>query len=264
MKKISAADAIHILSKNGAECLIAADTLGYLIESGMKVDCYVDDTSVIFADRSEEKHLITVIPLKSSFDCNALRNIICDNVNSEVWVDIQKLSKNFLSSFELKVKGFLKYERTVEDYIHQSQRPIEGVPDNIRLLDLDDRDCFIACSTESIENRPSLSMLFDIFIEKKEGFILGAFNEGHIVGYLSFFQMLPKVFDVDYIYVNTAQRGLGIGKSLGTAYAEYAQREKQTAYWSNAQNDASKATALACEFQIIRQSRKYMLNLLNE
>lgn len=262
MKKICSDEALHILSANGEECMIATDTLGYLIESGADVECYSDDDCVIFADRNAEKHIVTVIPLNSEFDCDALKDVVRqDNVSSDVWIDTQRLSKTFLKSFESGTSEFLKYERTVEDLMYKSQSSTKDISENVRLLDSSDRDAFVACSNENIENRPPLSMLFDIFVAQKEGFILGAFDNGQIIGYLSFFQMLPKVFDLDYIYVNPSQRGSGIGKNLGNAYVEYAQKVNYTAYWSNAQNDASKATALSCGFKTIRRSNKYTMEL---
>lgn len=265
MRKISGDEALHILSANGEECMIATDTLGYLIEKGTDVDCYRDDDCVIFADRSSEKNLVTVVPLKSSFDLEALKTVLRhNNASLGVWIDTQRLSETFLNLLNSNTGGFLKYERTIEDLMYPSKRPVESVFENVRLLDLDDRDCFIACSTENIANRPPLSMLFDIFVAQKEGFILGAFDNGQIVGYLSFFQMLPGVFDVDYIYVNPTQRGRGVGKSLGNAYVEHTRKVKHIAYWSNAQNDASKATALSCGFLQIRQSNKYTTDLLTE
>lgn len=55
---------------------------------------------------------------------------------------------------------------------------------DVDMLDETDRDTFIAVSSELIKNRPPLSLLFDIFVNKKQGFILGAFANEEIIGYI--------------------------------------------------------------------------------
>ncbi len=259
MKQISGSEALQILAQNGPECVIASDTLGYLIKNKESVPCYWDDTCVIFVDQSTETDLVTVVPLAHTFDSKALVNILNQGkANSGVLIDTQKLSEAFLTSLDLELRDFLKYERTFEDLMYPSKEPIDCALDNVRLLDSEDIELFAAVSSESIVDRPPLRVLFDVFVMNKQGFILGAFDEGQIVGYLSFFQMLPGVFDVDYIYISPQKRGLGIGTALGNAYIKYAQERNQIAYWSNAQNDASKATALSCGFQVVRQAKKYL------
>ena len=256
MKQISGSEALQILAQNGPECMIASDTLGYLIKNKESVPCYWDDTCIIFVDQSTETDLVTVVPLAHTFDSKALVNIL--SPNSNVLIDTQKLSETFLASLDSELSGFLKYERTFEDLMYPSKEPIDCALDNVRLLDSEDIELFAAVSSESIVDRPPLRVLFDVFVTNKQGFILGAFEEGQIVGYLSFFQMLPGVFDVDYIYISPQKRGVGIGTALGNAYIKYAQDRNQIAYWSNAQNDASKATALSCGFQVVRQAKKYI------
>lgn len=259
MKEIRGSEALQILSQNGPECMIASDTLGYLIKNKASIACYWDGTCIIFIDQSAETDHITVVPLKHTLDSKALVNILSQGkANSDVWIDTQKLSETFLVSLDLEVSGFLKYERTLEDLIYPNKEPIDCVFENVRLLDSEDIDLFAALSSESIVNRPPLGVLFDVFITKKQGFILGAFDGDHIVGYLSFFQMLPGVFDVDYIYVSPPKRGLRIGNALGNAYVKYAHDRNHIAYWSNAQNDASKLTALSCGFQVVRRAKKYI------
>ena len=259
MKQISGSEALQILAQNGPECMIASDTLGYLIKNKESVPCYWDDTCIIFVDQSTETDLVTVVPLAHTFDSKALVNILNQGkANPNLLIDTQKLSETFLASLDSELSGFLKYERTFEDLMYQSKEPIDCALDNVRLLDSEDIERFAAVSSESIVGRPPLRVLFDVFVTKKQGFILGAFDEGQIVGYLSFFQMLPGVFDVDYIYINPPKRGLGIGTALGNAYIKCARDRNHIAYWSNAQNDASKATALSCGFRVVRQAKKYI------
>lgn len=259
MKQISGSEALQILAQNGPECMIASDTLGYLIKNKESVPCYWDDTCIIFVDQSTETDLVTVVPLAHAFDSKALVNILNQGkANSDMLIDTQKLSETFLASLDAELSGFLKYERTFEDLIYPDNEQIDCALNDVRLLDSEDIERFAAVSSESIVGRPSLRVLFDVFVAKEQGFILGAFDEGQIVGYLSFFQMLPGVFDVDYIYISPQKRGQGIGTALGNAYIKYAQDKKQIAYWSNAQNDASKATALSCGFQVLRQAKKYI------
>lgn len=259
MKQITGSEALQILSQNGAQCLIAMDTLGYLVNNKADFSCYGDGICVIFVDHSGEMDHITVVPFQNSFDYNALKNILCQcKGDFDLWIDTQKLSQSFLTSLDLEGDGFLEYERTVEDLLYPQNQSPDGVSTHIRLLEQDDMESFTRFSSEHIVNRPPLSVLFDVFITREQGFILAAFEEGMMVGYLSFFQMLPEVLDVDYIYVEPPKRGRGIGKALGNAYIKYALDRNRSAYWSNAQNDASKATALSCGFQVIRQSKKYI------
>lgn len=258
MKEISGREALEILSRNGPDCMIASDTLGYFIQNNVSFVCYGDDASIVFIDQSTETDHITVVPLTHTFDSTELVNILKQGkANFDVWVDVQNLSEASLASFELAISGFLNYERTLEDLMYPAQTPMDGVREEVRLLNSEDGDLFAALSSESIVNRPPLPVLFDVFVTQKQGLILGAFEGEHIVGYLSFFPMLPGVFDVDYIYVSPSKRGQGIGKALGQEYARYALDRNHVAYWSNAQNNASKLTALSCGFQVIRQAKQY-------
>lgn len=259
MKQISGSEALQILAQNGPECMIASDTLGYLIKNKESVPCYWDDTCIIFVDQSTETDLVTVVPLAHTFDSKALVNILNQGkANSDMLIDTQKLSETFLASLDPELSGFLKYERTFEDLIYPDKELIDCALNNVRLLDSEDMELFAAVPFENIVGRPPLRVLFDVFVTKEQGFILGAFDEGQIVGYLSFFQMLPGVFDVDHIYISPQKRGQGLGTALGNAYIKYAQDKNQIAYWSNAQNDASKATALSCGFQVLRHAKKYI------
>lgn len=259
MKEINCQEALRILSQSGSEFIIASDSLNYLIKNEEPVVCYKDPACIVFINKRHHADYITVVPMAHTLDSEALLSILNKSrINSSVLIDTQKLSAKFSDSLDFALNSFFKHERTLEDFMYPSEKPVDGVFENIRLLDSADRDSFIALSSEIIMNRPPLPVLFDVFVKKEQGFIFGAFDGDHIVGYLSFFQILPEVFDVDYIYVKPEKRALGVGKSLGNMYAKYARDRNHIAYWSNAQNDASKLTALSCGFQFIRQAKKYI------
>lgn len=262
MKAINSKDALNKILQAGPEFLIDADSLNYLIKDEEPVACYEDSNSIIFISKYDDTDDVTVVPMNYTFDVDTFIKLLNENcTNPSILINIQKLSPEYVDKLDCALNETFEHKRTLEDYMYYSDNSDTATTSNIRFLDVSDKDLFTALPAEPVKNRPPLHVLFDIFVVKKQGYILGAFDEDRLVGYLAFNKILPNVFDVDYIYVDPDQRGKGIGKELGKFYAAYACENKHIAYWSNAKNDASKNTAMSCGFQLIRQAKKYTKKL---
>lgn len=262
MKIINNREALKKMLHAGPEFLIDADALNYLIEDEEPVTCYEDSDSILFINKCKDTDYVNVVPMNYSLDITNFIELLNNNcTNPELLINIQKLSPEYVDKLDCTLNETFEHKRTLEDYMYSSDNLDTATTSNIRFLDVSDMDLFTALPAEPVKNRPPLHVLFDIFVVKKQGYILGAFDEDRLVGYLAFNKILPNVFDVDYIYVDLEQRGKGIGKELGKFYAAYASENKHIAYWSNAKNDASKNTALSSGFRLIRQAKKYTQKL---
>ena len=146
----------------------------------------------------------------------------------------------------------LPYRREIKDYAAKNE--IAAASDFVRPLTPEDKDIFCNSGFAVMPNRPPVSVLFSVFVEKGAGKILGYFDGQKILGYLSYQCLYGNVFDLDYIYVSEAQRGRGIGSALGRQYASYVFSQNGTALWSNARNEGSEATARACGFAAGRRA----------
>lgn len=259
VNKISSQEALEIILQGGSDCIIDADSLKHFMENNEQVICYENSGCIVFINKDADTEYVTVVPASQTFDVDMLVKLLSQTChNPSVLINTTKLSDEFLEKLDYVLGAFLKYEKTFEDLMYAGSQSSDNVSHNVRLLDETDRDMFIAVSSEPIKNRPPLSLLFDIFVNKKQGFILGAFANEEIVGYLSFNKILPNVCDVDYIYVKPEKRKLGIGKTLTNSYVKFTCDKNQIAYWSNAKNAISKSTALSCGFRLIRNAKKYI------
>ena len=158
---------------------------------------------------------------------------------------------------ELPSELFIE-NRQVGDYLYTAETPADSASGSVKLLTADDRETFIVCSAEQLAHRPPLSLLFDLFVGKGQGYILAAYDGEKIVGYLSFITVSPSLYDTDFVYVNPEYQDRGYGKLLAHAYVKFARENGHDAYWSNAKTDASKATATASGFTLIRKACKYV------
>jgi len=258
VNKISSQEALEIILQGGAECIIDADSLNHFMKNKEQVICYENSGCIVFINKDTDTEYVTVVPASQTFDIDMLVKLLNQTChNPSVLINTTKLSDEFLEKLDYALSDFLKYEKTFEDLMYIGSQSSDNVFHNVRLLDEADRDMFIAVSSEQIKYRPPLPLLFDIFVNKKQGFILGAFDNERIVGYLSFNYILPNVCDVDYIYVAPEKRKLGFGKALANSYVKFTCEKNHKAYWSNAKNAISKSTALSCGFRLIRNVKKY-------
>lgn len=258
MKKISSQEALEKIKNMGIAYVIEADSLNYLIEDEEEVECWISDDMLITLNPSNGVTYVTVLPLCMTFSIDELISLIKEKSQKiSMLINVQALSKEFIEVLNEKLESEFVYERTLVDYLYKDELTLEP-SGTIRLLSSEDKDIFVACSQEQIKNRPPLTVLFDVFVNRHQGQILAAFDQDKIVGYLSFNTIASGVHDVDYIYVIPEMRGQGIGKKLAFAYALYAKNHDYRAYWSNAKNEASEKTAMSCGFGVIRQAKKFV------
>ena len=258
MKQIENKEALQILLHGGPNYIIAADSLNYLIEDEEPLECYMDSKCITFINSTKDVTYITIVPISDTLEIGALVDLIKNRANPNVLVDIHSLSEDCTATLDSAFNTFLNYKQTLEDYINLSDHFPEHDTDDVRMLGSSDKDLFVSMNAQTEKYRPTLKVLFDVFVTKQRGHILGAFEHDQIIGYLSFNEILPDVFDLDYIYVVPEKRNIGIGRKLGQAYSRYAHENNHIAYWSNAKNEGSKKTALSCGFELIRQARNYV------
>lgn len=259
MKKITANQALELIQNFGNTYAMEADTLRYLMKEGDSVACYASDF-VFFVYSHHDTDYAVVVPLRESFDCKELLDILHTTAPStSMLIDVQCLSADCITTLDQALADRFNHERTLKDYIHTADmiRNIEAFA-NMKLLTADDRTDFISCTDEMLPNRPPLALLFDLFVCKGQGHILAAYEGEKIVGYLSFTRLTDSLYDVDCIYVVPDHRKQGYGKQLGAAYVAFAHEQDADAYWSNAKTTESEEIARSCGFEAIREARKYV------
>lgn len=249
----------HILSENMFYNAIHLDTLNYMTEENAFAGGFCSDDAVIFADSCAKTNMqavtnnVYVCPLKKDFDYAAAARFIEKTFQAKsISVDVHLLEADTANAVKMKFSSLCPYRRELKDYVAKNE--IATTNGFVRPLTLEDKDMFCNSGFAVMPNRPPVSVLFAVFVEKGAGKILGYFDEQKILGYLSYQCLYGNVFDLDYIYVLEAQRGRGIGSALGRQYASYVFSQKGMALWSNAKNGESEATAMACGFVVGRRA----------
>ena len=258
MKKITPAEALKKMTDMGICYVMEADSLNYLLAEQAKIDCYLSEEVLVIINPDDGIDYVTILPLRETADEGALLSLIRNHCkNPSILVNMQILSVDFASRLDAVFSEQFQYERTITDYVCTKGSDC-GMPGEVRLLSPCHKEAFIACTSEVIQYRPPLKVLFELFVEKKQGEILAAFEGDAIVGYLSCNRISVTVCDVDYIYVIPEKRRRGVGKKLAAAYIARAGENHLLPYWSNAKNMASQKTALGSGFEPIRVVRKYV------
>ncbi len=259
MNQITIAEAFQIIRDFGHTYAMAADTLNFSINNHASADCYTDGKTLLLVTSMRDEQFVYVLPRMECINTNEILSFL-KRVPSPVSiiVDTQLLSGDCAAALDNAMTAQYIYERSIEDYLHTAANSADSADNRVRLLTPNDKDAFIACSAEQLPHRPPLSLLFDLFVGKGQGHILAAYDQGKIVGYLSFISVSPTLYDTDFVYIAPAYQDRGYGKLLAHAYVKFAQGNSCDAYWSNAKTVASKSTAAASGFTLIRKARKYV------
>ena len=259
MNQITITEAFQIIHDFGHTYTMAADTLNFSINNHTPADCYTDGKALLIVTSMRDEHFVYVLPRGEYVDASSLIAFF-KGVPSPVSiiVDTQLLADDCVAALDNVMTATYTYERTIEDFLYTATAPADLTADNVRLLTAADRDAFVNCSTEQLPHRPPLSLLFDLFVGKGQGHLLAAYDQEKIVGYLSFITVSQTLYDTDFVYVAPAYQDRGYGKLLARAYVRFARENGRDAYWSNAKTEASKSTATAAGFILIRQARKYV------
>lgn len=259
MKKITPAEALKRITDMGISYVMEADSLKYLLAEQAKIDCCLLEDVLVIIHYDDGIDYVTVLPMWETLDAEALLLLISNHCkNPSILVNMQKLSADFANTLDAILSDKFQYERTITDYAC-TKCSDSVIPSEVMLLSSSHKEAFIACTSEVIQYRPPLKVLFELFVEKKQGEILAAFEGDKIIGYLSSNRISDTVSDVDYIYVIPEKRRHGIGKKLAAAYIARAVENHLLAYWSNAKNLMSQKTALSSGFEQIRVARKYIV-----
>ncbi len=267
MNQITATEAFQIIRDFGHTYAMAADTLNFSINNHTLTDCYTDGKALLIVTSMRNEHFVNVLPRTERIDTDNLLSFL-KTVPSPVniIIDTQMLASDCAAALDSVMTEQYAYERTIEDFLHTATESCDSATapmdstaaGRVKLLTPNDRDAFVTCSTEQLPHRPPLSLLFDLFVGKGQGYILAAYDQEKIVGYLSFISVSPTLYDIDFVYVAPAYQNRGYGKLLAHAYVKLARENGRDAYWSNAKTEASKSTATAGGFALIRKAHKYV------
>jgi len=257
MKTITSTEALDIIKELGIRGVVEANELDYSINSNKNVECLCESDVLVLICHDTNSDSVSVIPLSNCFSSNLLIEIIKKVGKSlSVFIDTNTLRREFAEQLEVDLSPYVQYRKSLIDLAFVGKAEAVNF-ENVRLLTISDKDNFEAMPYEKPEFRPPLSVLFDHFVTKDRGYVLGAFDGKNIVGFLSFDEIRDKTFDVDYIYTVPEKRNCGIGKKLGLAYRTFAVQKGYSAYWSSARNEASVCTAKSCGFSLVRNIRTY-------
>ena len=255
MKQIDNSEALSILEGEGIDCAYEADALRYSIEDEATVKCFRSDETLIIIEYEEDTDYVTVVPILNAIDFAKVADTIkCESENESISVllNVQRLEDKDVGTCAALLGDGYKVDLNITDFSCAGKEYPDD-PD-VRLLAAGDAEAFNMIVDEEAPSRPPVSRLFDIFVNRGAGKIIGLFADGRVVGYLSFTTMCEGVFDVDYVYVEPASRAKGNALRLAKAYITYAAQNRSVAYWSNAKNAASERAALAVGMKKTREA----------
>lgn len=244
--EINAENAISILKNNMLANAMEIDNLKWARD---KAKCYLFDGAIVVIV-SDDKTYIRIIPTENYCDYVGIREFINQYPNVSLTVNVNEKNEKIVEDV------FEKSFDTVKKTVDYGANELSGCEKNgnVRLLANLDREAFTSMENESLQYRPPLNVLFNVFVEKGNGEILAYFDNNKIIGYLSYNRLFDNVYDVDYIYVSPSQRKKGIGKALASSYVSIIQERKGIAYWSNAKNKSSEKTAASAGLCITRKA----------
>lgn len=258
MNLINNNDALNILNGAGVDVAYEADALSVALEDEDDVRCFFDGMTLIVIDRCNGTEYVTVIPIEYGFDAMTVAETIkIECKNPSILLNIKRINDKCCSSFTSALGSEFISDHTIRDFA-RVEADYDPDPD-VRMLTSADANVFCAVEDDGAKNRPSVAQLFDVFVNRGVGQILGLFKGDEIVGYLSFTKMGENAFNVDYIYVVHEARRMGIAKRLASAYVTYAEKERKIAYWSNAKNEASEKTAISVGMNVVREAIRYII-----
>lgn len=259
MNIISNDDAIEIVRKKGVSYIADLDNISYLILENKFLECWKSKDVLIILSKPMND-IVNVIPLSKRFEIDELMGFVETHCKMPtLLIPFQDLESDFVKELDESIGKSFVADKTFTDFAVAFKKDDARINDpDIRLVTKMDKNEFVQMTSEKIEHRPDLASLFDIFVVKKQGEILAAFEEDKIVGYISFMKMTNDYYDVDFIYTSPKYRHKGYGTRLAYGYLSYVLSMGCNAYWSNAKNMASTHIAAKCGFSIVRRMKRYI------
>ena len=219
---------------------------------------YIDNCLVIFIPYSDEDNY-TILPNSEYINISLLTQHIisqCEDKKVKISFDLSKTDEMNCNRCLLYLDKKLKKVKSIYGYVKVDSRSVAILNEpNIVHLGVKDKDFVMNFShgAESFEFRPPFVRLYEIYVTKNQGKILGVYDKNRLVAYLSYFNMFSSLYDVDFIYVTPEYRGKGLGYKLAMYYSEYVIHNGGIPYWSNARNTSSINVALRSGFNICRK-----------
>lgn len=257
MEKIVFEEAIQMLARGGIYTALSTDSLLNAIEGGEHIECYKDERCLLIANISEDSVYISIEPIDDNINIEYILDFLSRKYDKiSVTLNTHYLSLSNREMIKTIMSKKFTYISQIIDLGYMG-RSIKSSSADVPIFALTsvNKEMFCSMNAEQIENRPSLSVLFNAFVQNGAGTILAYFEDGIIKGYLSYMPLRTvnscNTFDVDYIYVFPKYRNSGIGMKLAQAYLAEVMKKHGTALWSNAKNEISEKVALSTGFEVI-------------
>lgn len=264
MKKISLESAIKFLNNKKVNNVINIDNLKYMQKEGHFVECYQNLDCVYVFEKVKEDIYGYVYSIGNRINAEDIKTLLKKYTSTvSLNIDIQEFDEYLIKDIKsLLEDSNLKQKRVIKDFcLHSNCFAVQDNCENhsVRILSYADKDVFVSMDNEVERDRPTLQILFKVFILQKQGNIIAYFDENKIIGYISFNLLFDNIFDVDYIYVSPNQRKKGIGTTLAFAFLNEVYKRNGVAFWSNAKTIESEKIAKRVGFKLVRKSLIYKL-----
>jgi len=265
LNKIAPQEMIEALSKDMATNFLEIANLQVYLNDPKRaetVNCYRADDFLIITYGNGEGAYHSIIPTSPQFDLGNL-SFYVEKVEKGVSLSFElpaayggnASAAYFDNNLSLSKTGgmasYIKDKSTNKDILNSSE---------IRFLTkaCDDAELVNSFENEQLPGRPPLSVLFNIFVEEEEGYVLAVIENNEIIAYLTYDNTNQNYYDIDYVYVKPQHRGRGLGVKLAEYYSEKAVSQGGIAYWSSAINKYSDDVAVSAGFIQLKQSYSYI------
>ncbi len=259
MNTITVNEAKNLLLVYESENAANLANIDFMTRNGIESEYLTVGGALIINQLFRGEKFTDVCPIGTEWNMDEVLAYLAENrKGSKIRIDIQKSDTKTKAELMTRMSENFTYRKTYTDYILTETCDIAEDPP-IRLLTPDDRDIFLAMEYTQEQYRPPLSILFDSFVVNKvdNGKILAFFEDGKILGALSFVHQSGVYYDVDYVWTAPSRRGNGIGSRLTAAYIRELQKSGDIPMWSNPKNEASMKLAMKYGFKLNRETLSF-------
>ncbi len=175
-----------------------------------------------------------VIPVDDNFDATGLTDwLVSSRINSSVSIDVQRLTEEQRAEITETLMITHSFYETIKQYLFTAQTP-PCTDEHIRPLTAEDKDAFTSMEFIQGPNRPTQEILFNHYVTEKieDGEILAYFEDGKILGYLSYYSNSENYCANDYLYIALSQKSEELENKLIDAYIERVMQTGRFPLWS--------------------------------
>jgi len=241
LKKITSEEAKKILLQHEAENAYYIDIINWHEKDNIATK-YMSGYGALILLSSFGFELSTdIIPVDNAFDTAGLCDwLTATKSNSSVSIDVQRLTEEQRAEITETLTASHSFRNTTKQYLFTAQVPLSS-DEHIRSLTAEDKDAFITMEFIQSPNRPPQEILFNEFILKasEETGILAYFEDGIILGYLSYYKVTGDYFEKEYLWTAPSRKNEGIEDKLIDAYAEKVMEKGGKPMWSTTDMETS-------------------------